>query len=278
MLARILNPAQDELLREERKLLARLRTSLARYDVATDQQRALDRSIEQLDELFLLVIVGEFNSGKSAFINALIGSRIVEEGVTPTTAQINVLQYGETVDRTVRDAALHVITAPAPLLREIHIVDTPGTNAVIREHERITAEFVPRSDLVLFVTSADRPFTETERAFLEQVRGWGKKVVLVVNKIDILDGETQIAEVVELRRFERAIAARVQPGDFPGQREAGDTREAGRTGRCGRRAGSRRSSSTSQMTLDSPGRVQLKLLNPLGVGAVDRRSAGRHRR
>ena len=62
-----------------------------------------------------------------------------------------------------------------PLLRDIHIVDTPGTNAIIREHERITAEFVPRSDLVLFVTSADRPFTETERAFLEQIRGWGKK-------------------------------------------------------------------------------------------------------
>ena len=173
MLARILTPAQDELLREERKLLARLRTSLARYDAAADQQNALDRSIEQLDELFLLVIVGEFNSGKSAFINALLGSRIVEEGVTPTTAQINVLQYGQSVERNVRDSALHVISAPAPLLREIHIVDTPGTNAVIREHERITAEFVPRSDLVLFVTSADRPFTETERAFLEQVRGWG---------------------------------------------------------------------------------------------------------
>ena len=48
---------------------------------------------------------------------------------------------------------------------------------------------MPRSDLVLFVTSADRPFTETERAFLEQIRGWGKKVVVVINKVDILEGE-----------------------------------------------------------------------------------------
>ena len=57
--------------------------------------------------------------------------------------------------------------APSELLRDVHIVDTPGTNAILREHERLTTEFVPRSDLVLFVTSADRPFTETERAFLE---------------------------------------------------------------------------------------------------------------
>ena len=52
-----------------------------------------------------------------------------------------------------------MITAPVDFLRDIHVVDTPGTNAVIREHEAITADFVPRSDLVLFVSSADRPFT-----------------------------------------------------------------------------------------------------------------------
>ena len=197
MLAKILSPAQDELLREERKVLSRLKASLVRFEAAAEHQAALDKSIEQLDELFLLVIVGEFNSGKSAFINALVGAQVAQEGVTPTTAQINVLQYGETATRQVSDAALHVITAPAPILRDIHIVDTPGTNAIIREHEAITADFVPRSDLVLFVTSADRPFTETERAFLEQVRGWGKKVVIVINKIDILDA----AQVEEVRAF-----------------------------------------------------------------------------
>ena len=111
MLSKILSPAEDELLREERKVLARLKAALVKFDATDEHQRALDRSIEQLDELFLLVIVGEFNSGKSAFINALAGSRIVQEGVTPTTAQINVLQYGDTIERHVRESALHVITA-----------------------------------------------------------------------------------------------------------------------------------------------------------------------
>jgi small GTP-binding protein len=266
MLSKILTPAQDELLKEERRILSRLRLALSRFDAAAEHQAALDRSIEQLDELFLLVVIGEFNAGKSAFINALLGSRVVAEGVTPTTAQINVLQYGDTVDRQVREPSLHVITAAAPLLREIHIVDTPGTNAIIREHEAITARFVPRSDLVLFVTSADRPFTESERAFLEQVRGWGKKVVIVINKVDILDSPEDVEAV---RRFvaenARALLG-VSPEIFP---------VSSRFALRGKQGDAAAWSSSGfdaleqyiATTLDAPGRVHLKLLNPLGVGA-----------
>ncbi len=72
------------------------------------------------------------------------------------------------------------------ILRQCHLVDTPGTNALDRSHEALTTHYVPRADLVLFVTSADRPFSESERVFLEQIREWGKKVVVAVNKIDIL--------------------------------------------------------------------------------------------
>ena len=76
MLAKILDPKQDELLKEERQILSRLQRALVRFDAAPDHQSALERSIAQLDELFLLVIVGEFNAGKSAFINALVGSPV----------------------------------------------------------------------------------------------------------------------------------------------------------------------------------------------------------
>lgn len=125
----------------------RLRSALARLDASADQQQALDQSIAQLDELFLLVVVGEFNAGKSAFINALIGQVLMKEGVTPTTAVITVLEYGDTPEQAVRQANLLVVKAPIEILREIRIVDTPGTNAIIREHEAMTAEFIPRSDL-----------------------------------------------------------------------------------------------------------------------------------
>ena len=244
MLAKILSPAQDELLREERKILSRLKTALVRFDAAPEHHDALDTSIEQLDELFLLVIVGEFNAGKSAFINALIGTKVAAEGVTPTTAQINVLQYGD----------------------DIRIVDTPGTNAIMREHERLTADFVPRSDLVLFVTSADRPFTETERAFLEQIRGWGKKVVVVINKIDILGP----GEIEEIRTFvadnARALLG-FSPEIFPvSSRLALKAKQGDPSAWAESRfEGLERYITT---TLDAPGRIHLKLLNPLGVGSA----------
>lgn len=267
MLTKILTGDQDELLRDERRVLARLRTALARFDAAPEHQAALHQSIDQLDELFLLVIVGEFNAGKSAFINALVGSRVVQEGVTPTTTQIDVLQFGEVPGRVVRDAALHVITAPAPILREIHIVDTPGTNAIVREHEAITSRFVPRSDLVLFVTSADRPFTETERAFLEQVRGWGKKVVVVINKIDILENEPQIQEVVAFVRESARTLLGFSPEIFPVSARLALRAKEGDPSVW---AASRFEALERYIhsTLDSPDRVHLKLLNPLGVGAA----------
>jgi len=266
MLTKLLSAEQDALLREERKVLARLRSALTRFNAAAEHQSALDRSIEQLDELFLLVIVGEFNSGKSAFINALVGATVAQEGVTPTTAQINVLQYGETESRAVKDSNLHVITVPAPILRDIHIVDTPGTNAIIREHEAITEQFVPRSDLVLFVTSADRPFTETERAFLEQVRAWGKKVVIVINKIDILTG----SQVDEVRSFvadnARALLG-FSPEIFPVSARLALKAKQGDPAAW---ASSRFEALESFIatSLDAPGRLHLKLLNPLGVGAA----------
>jgi small GTP-binding protein len=274
VLTRILSGAEDELVREERRILARLRTALARFEAAPEHQQALEKSIEQLDELFLLVVVGEFNSGKSAFINALVGAKVAQEGVTPTTAQINVLQYGEAPDRKVREANLHVITAPAEILREIHIVDTPGTNAIIREHETITADFVPRSDLVLFVTSADRPFTETERAFLEQVRGWGKKVVVVINKIDILEGERQVEEIRSFVAENARALLGFNPEIFPVSARLALRAKQGEPS-VWAASGFEALERYIRETLDSPGRVQLKLLNPLGVGAAltDRHAA-----
>ncbi len=264
MLSKLLAPEQDELLKDERRVLSRLRTALAKFDAAPEHQQALDSSIQQLDELFLLVIVGEFNAGKSAFINALLGMKVVQEGVTPTTAQINVLEYGDAIDRQVREAALHVITAPAPLLRDLHIVDTPGTNAIIREHERITSEFVPRSDLVLFVTSSDRPFTETERSFLEQIRNWGKKVVLVINKIDILDEERQIEEVTTFVADNARALLGIVPEIFPVSAKLALRAKLGEPSVW---TASRFEALEQYIvsTLDAPGRVRLKLLNPLGV-------------
>ena len=107
-------------------------------------------------------------------------------------------------------------------------MDTPGTNAIIREHEVITSKFVPRSDLVLFITSADRPFTESERSFLEKIRDWGKKVVIVLNKIDLFQNEEDLQQV---ERFiaENALALiGMTPEIYPISSAPGAARQARR--------------------------------------------------
>ena len=198
----ILSRREQEIRVREQELLQRLATALERFgsDVAADDLRRFQEAREQLSGLFLLVIAGEFNSGKSSFINALLGERVLPEGVTPTTDRINVLRHGPEVSEQLREAYLLERTHPAEVLRELNIVDTPGTNAIIRRHEELTRDFIPRSDLVLFVTSADRPFTESERGFLEQIREWGKKIVFIVNKIDILTRPEERDEVVRYVR------------------------------------------------------------------------------
>jgi predicted GTPase len=164
----LLDEQQTEILGQERALLEDLRVMVARLDAGPDDQRRLAHALRQLEELFLLVVVGEFNAGKSAFINALLGEPLLEEGVTPTTDRVHLLRYGPHLTRTARDEDVLVVTWPTEWLRDINLVDTPGTNSVLQRHQAITEDFIPRSDLVLFVTSVDRPFTESERVFLER--------------------------------------------------------------------------------------------------------------
>jgi len=240
----ILKPAEQEVVREERRILNDLRASLIRFGASTENLSPLEQSILQLDELFLLVVVGEFNAGKSAFINALAGKKLMEEGVTPTTAQVTPVR-----------------------LDDINIVDTPGTNAVIREHEQITSGFVPRADLVLFVTSADRPFTETERAFLEQIRDWGKKVVVVINKVDILAGEKELDEVRSYVADNARRLLGVTPEIFPVSAKAAFRAKTGEP-QLWSASGFEALEGYIRTTLDSSARMRLKLQNPLGVGSA----------
>ena len=261
----VLSAELQQQLNNGRQLLAELRDALTRFGASEEDQAALAASIRQLDEFFLLVVVGEFNAGKSAFINALAGQSVLREGVTPTTARIHVLKHGETVSDATDEHGLSVVTAPVELLREVHIVDTPGTNAIIREHEQLTNDFLPRADLVLFVTSADRPFTETERAFLETIRGWGKKIVIIVNKVDIFERPEELEEVLAFVRSSAQRLLGISPEIFPVSARLAMRAKQGEPSAW---AASRFEALERYVrdTLDQGSRFRLKLANPIGVG------------
>ena len=151
-------------------------------------------------------------------------------------------------------------------MTEINVVDTPGTNAIHREHETITRDFVPRSDLVLFVTSADRPFTESERDFLESIRDWGKKIVVAINKIDILESEEELSRVVRFVSENLKSLLKVQPEIFPiSARQALRAKTEGETA-VNNGSAFDKLKQFIMSTLDEGERVRLKLLNPIGVG------------
>ncbi len=262
---RILDTTQENMLNRERKLLSDLRVALANFGASQEDQKTLANSIHQLDELFLLVIVGEFNAGKSAFINALLGENVLKEDVTPTTTQINILRYGSVSGRNVEDENLHVLTAPIEILTDISIVDTPGTNAIIRQHEEITSQFVPRSDLVLFITSADRPFTESERTFMQQIRDWGKKVIVVLNKIDLFEDAADIERVTTYIRDNARKLLDITPEIFPVSSRLAQRAKKGEPSYW-EESRFEPLETYIHETLDESGRLQLKFQNPLGVG------------
>lgn len=261
----ILSKIQKQLLSKERDLLNRLRLSLAEYGAKEEDQTALTESIRQLDDFFLLVVVGEFNAGKSAFINALLGDKILAEGVTPTTTKVNILRYGEVKEKSSLSENVESLTFDADFLKEISIVDTPGTNAIIREHEEITSLFIPRSDLILFVTSADRPFTESERIFLEKIQSWGKKIVLVINKIDILQSPEALEEIRVFVAENAKITLKTTADIFPISAQQALNAKQGKP-ELWKESRFEALESYIMTTLDEESRLRLKLLNPLGVG------------
>ena len=263
-----LSDREQDLRAREQELLGRLARALEGFgpDVQPADLQRFKEATEQLAGLFLLVIAGEFNSGKSSFINALLGERVLPEGVTPTTDRINLLRHGPEVTERPLEAYLLERTHPAELLRELNVVDTPGTNAVIRRHEELTRDFIPRADLVLFVTSADRPFSESEREFLERIREWGKKIVFIVNKIDILAGPAEQAEVIAYVRDNAAALLGDAPQVFPVSARRAVQARTQSAPELWEQSGFDAVEEYLLRTLDQEERIRLKLLNPLNVG------------
>ena len=205
-----------------RALLAQGLEALARtpVDPAPLRQALLD-----LEGPFLLVVVGEFNSGKSSLVNALLGEDLLPEGPTPTPDRIQLLVYGEE-GREEGEGFLR-LRKPHPLLRTLALVDTPGTNALLEHHEVLTRTFLPRADLILFVTSADRPLTRSEAEFLRLIRDWGKKVVLVVNKADLLSEEDREAVARYVAEGARAVLGEEVPLFLVSARRGKEGRDEG---------------------------------------------------
>lgn len=142
------------------------------------------------DHPFLVVLVGPFNSGKSSIINALLGEpELLPIGPVPTTDRIAILRWGEQAQRLAGGGEADTVFYPAPLLQKVSLVDTPGLESIFQKHEQITRKFLHRSDVVLMVMLATQAMTASNLEYLQQLKEFGKKVILVINQADLLSPE-----------------------------------------------------------------------------------------
>ncbi len=196
--------------------------SLAQRSGAQTMARILreDRIPRLADNRFHLVVLGEFNHGKTTLVNALLGEGLLPTGVTPTTALIHSIEYGpepravahaadgtgatvamgalsdyEVGGRAIEDRIERIeLRHPSPFLAEgLVLVDTPGVNDINEARAEITYGYIPRSDAVLFLLDAGQILKESERAFVsgKLLAASRDKVVFVVNKMDLLTPEEQ---------------------------------------------------------------------------------------
>ncbi len=260
-----LSDKSRDLLSRERAAISDLLLVLGKVEGTDSELADLRTALQDLDGIFMLVVCGEYNAGKSTLLNALLGERVMPEGVTPTTDRVTVITHAEEQRDVMVSPDLLERYWPLDVLKDLAVVDTPGTNAIFRKHQELTERFMPRADLVMFVTSADRPFTESERAFLQLISEWHKRVAVVINKIDILREPAERERVLEFVADHATETLGVTPPVFAvAARAALEAKEAGDAAAVAA-SGLAELEQHVLSSLADDERFRLKLLSPLGV-------------
>jgi ribosome biogenesis GTPase A len=182
--ARILSPELKKQFDTLRNLLQRA-LWLAERCADIESTQILRARLTNLQAAALMVVVGEVKAGKSSFINALLREDVCEVAPGPCTVRIQELLYGAERRVETLGEAWQRVSLPKEVLREITMVDTPGTNSIVKDHQTITENYIPQSDLVVFVFAAVNPHTKSAWELLTLIKKeWHRKVVFVLQQSD----------------------------------------------------------------------------------------------
>ena len=190
------------------ELRAELGTALFALNTLASESHASTESLQTLQNLqaglkepFLFVVAGEVKAGKSSLLNALFGKDFCRVDVLPATDRINVFKYGEQAHDVSISPSLIERYQPISFLRDFNIVDTPGTNTIVADHQTITEQFVPQADLIIFVFSVVNPWGASAWQFLELLqKRWLKNVIFVLQQQDLREPEEVEAVMQHLRQ------------------------------------------------------------------------------
>lgn len=118
---------------------------------------------------FLFVVSGEVNAGKSTLLNGLFGSNFCRVNILPETHRVLRYQFGNSARDVAVQPHLDDCYRPLEFLRDFHLVDTPGTNSAVRDHQAITAGLLPAADLILFVFPVANPWGAATWNFISEI-------------------------------------------------------------------------------------------------------------
>jgi GTPase SAR1 family protein len=199
-------------------------------DIGVGHQKELAKIHEDLEDQTIIMIAGEFKAGKSTFINALIGEKVLTSDVTPATAVVTKLTYGQqkriighyqdgkkeifalgnleelTAERrgkwtAIREKLSFVeVQLPNDLLRKITLVDTPGLNSKHAHHTQATNMFLERADYAIWLFNFQSAGNSTEAAQIMKLYEHNIKPIGVINAIDQSDDDEEIEAVLKNNR------------------------------------------------------------------------------
>lgn len=175
----------------------------SKFGLDEETKQILETQLVNINDNFLFVITGEVNAGKSSFVNSLLGSPICATSHEICTDQVQKITYGEEekIDPNA-EGAVAVREFPAEILKQITIVDTPGTNSKELDHQIITEKFIPHANLIVFVFMTENIHAESAWTLFRQVKDkWGKKIIFVLTKKDMYTSDQVESYVGTLKRY-----------------------------------------------------------------------------
>ena len=214
MSVQLLDKKYSDIVLQEKLLIKSLEDEITKLS-SEELTTRLNALKENLENLFSIVFIGEFSTGKSSIINALLGEDILSEGITPTTDEITILRYSDVEGRDTRDGSRYV-SLTQERLKGIYIVDTPGTNVTLEQHEKLTQDFIPKADIVFFTIGAERAVTGSEAKLIEFIKDeWLKNIVFLLNKTDIAKDQQELDALISHTRSELERNFNVKPHLIP---------------------------------------------------------------
>ncbi len=215
-------------------------------DMSVEQQRIFELRDRLQGSRFHLAVLGQFKRGKSTFLNALLGEKLLPSAVVPLTSVPTFISWapersikvvytaGRTEIFSAADGeqaskilAMYVTEEKNPLNRlgvewvevghpssllhnGVVLIDTPGIGSTFAHNTEATLKFIPQCDAAFFLISADPPITQVEIEFLKSVRARVVQLFFIMNKIDYLSNGEQEESTAFLRKV---LAEQVETTD-----------------------------------------------------------------